>query len=859
MPEKDYYTLWLDVPPGKRPPDYYTLLGIPKFCRDESAINWAVHEQLTKLDAYQNLPDKDAREACVKLKNELAQAGVTLLDNKKRIQYDKGIAAGDKHKTPSAKKSARRASRMDTRNGHSRAKQPEKAKPRSSGFREKARDFHPIDEPDILHDFPDDIPEGTTGQEVNKSESGLPRGAVLGVLAGLALLILAFLLLAFRSHIFEHAEPSLSVAHIETIEDIYEAAQRGNEDAISKLKNLSHIKDLRTFWGFVIRDDHEDKLWNIVLYGVTAKCKELRKSYQDIPEERLNIDDVNMLLRELPRISMTDRAKRVQLLLDLIRTPIEDFGKGEIPKLIMDEYDSLGQKQGEKLLESLLFSSTKVYYTDDGSKLIGPVDAMGFAIEFIKPSAVSADDPRKTPTARSDQLQNSHKTPKDRLRTALATRLSQSWNRVPEKYKSKLVAPVAGILKGINRLEFVGRCSTLTFDSEDIPALRDYLAAGSGRAQSIQKTLSVTDRVKLILACLKEENPGYTDIVREELPGLPLDHRRNLLLTLSRSDRESDRKTAGQVLSKMAPQDLTEVVGSYLDSNDPTDPAARTALEMAGLRAPCELILLFLKCSHIGNQEAGIRSLECAIGNTRKDVLKQLCNDMGGRTSRLFHSILDSDDAPASKKATAAAIINNAEDESLREKAFFVLASDSGGDRQRAVKYVKEISVDELDKSIFKRLEARPVYPDVLESIMERFVQKKRFRPLAEGIWDLQSDTLGTALDILHKRAKTDPTIWLKSPITNLLVKIVGSSDKADKHRIRALEVLLHLNKDKVKENIKRWLKEERRRTSRGRRQDVLDRLEEVHEQLYPKKEDVPQNLPGRSSRNGRTRTGSRR
>ncbi len=88
----DLYTQWLDIPPGPRPPDYYTLLGLPRFCADPARIEKAAHDRLDQLDQYALSPQRAQREACQRLMNEVAQARVTLIDPQKRAAYDFDLA-----------------------------------------------------------------------------------------------------------------------------------------------------------------------------------------------------------------------------------------------------------------------------------------------------------------------------------------------------------------------------------------------------------------------------------------------------------------------------------------------------------------------------------------------------------------------------------------------------------------------------------------------------------------------------------------------------------------------------------------------------------------------------------------------
>jgi hypothetical protein len=85
---EDLYSKWLGLPPGRRPPDHYALLGLPRFCKDRQAIDAAASTQLGKLDAYSIHPDREKRDACHRMMNEVASARVTLIDDRRRGEYD---------------------------------------------------------------------------------------------------------------------------------------------------------------------------------------------------------------------------------------------------------------------------------------------------------------------------------------------------------------------------------------------------------------------------------------------------------------------------------------------------------------------------------------------------------------------------------------------------------------------------------------------------------------------------------------------------------------------------------------------------------------------------------------------------
>jgi hypothetical protein len=88
----DFYTQWLGLPDGHRPPDYYTLLGVEVFCRDQDAIEKATRQQLTRLDEFALYPDRDTRDAVQDIMNEVARARVDLVNPKRRPIYDSKLA-----------------------------------------------------------------------------------------------------------------------------------------------------------------------------------------------------------------------------------------------------------------------------------------------------------------------------------------------------------------------------------------------------------------------------------------------------------------------------------------------------------------------------------------------------------------------------------------------------------------------------------------------------------------------------------------------------------------------------------------------------------------------------------------------
>jgi hypothetical protein len=91
---QDFYTQWLGIAPGPRPPDYYTLLGLERFCQDVEAIESATRARLTRLDEFAMHPDRDTRDAVQDMMNEVARARVCLVNPAKRMAYDQQLRGG---------------------------------------------------------------------------------------------------------------------------------------------------------------------------------------------------------------------------------------------------------------------------------------------------------------------------------------------------------------------------------------------------------------------------------------------------------------------------------------------------------------------------------------------------------------------------------------------------------------------------------------------------------------------------------------------------------------------------------------------------------------------------------------------
>jgi hypothetical protein len=92
----DPYHKWLGIPPKQRPPTYYQLLGIAPDEADREVIEEAAIRQTTHVRTYQTGP---RAAECTALLNEIAQARATLLNRKKRQEYDAKLGTAP-HPTP---------------------------------------------------------------------------------------------------------------------------------------------------------------------------------------------------------------------------------------------------------------------------------------------------------------------------------------------------------------------------------------------------------------------------------------------------------------------------------------------------------------------------------------------------------------------------------------------------------------------------------------------------------------------------------------------------------------------------------------------------------------------------------------
>src|ERR1051325_4924958 len=81
----DYYAAWLGLPPGPRPPDHYTLLGLAPFEPDPELIRAAARQ---RSEAVRPLCTRYPVDA-TRLLNEIADAAACLLDPEMQAAYNR--------------------------------------------------------------------------------------------------------------------------------------------------------------------------------------------------------------------------------------------------------------------------------------------------------------------------------------------------------------------------------------------------------------------------------------------------------------------------------------------------------------------------------------------------------------------------------------------------------------------------------------------------------------------------------------------------------------------------------------------------------------------------------------------------
>ncbi len=87
----DPYSTWLSIPPDRRPPSYYDLLGLNVFESDPTIIDQAALRRIGKVRQYQLGPQSDLSQQILA---EIARARLLLIDPDRKADYDAKLRAG---------------------------------------------------------------------------------------------------------------------------------------------------------------------------------------------------------------------------------------------------------------------------------------------------------------------------------------------------------------------------------------------------------------------------------------------------------------------------------------------------------------------------------------------------------------------------------------------------------------------------------------------------------------------------------------------------------------------------------------------------------------------------------------------
>src|SRR5271157_1683611 len=96
----DPYETWLGIPPDRRPPTHYDLLGLAPYESDPATIDQAALRRMSKVRQHQIGPHSDQSQEIL---SELARARLILMDPDRRTDYDAKLRArGEGRVGPSA-------------------------------------------------------------------------------------------------------------------------------------------------------------------------------------------------------------------------------------------------------------------------------------------------------------------------------------------------------------------------------------------------------------------------------------------------------------------------------------------------------------------------------------------------------------------------------------------------------------------------------------------------------------------------------------------------------------------------------------------------------------------------------------
>ena len=89
---RDPYAVYLDLPPGNRPPNLYELLGLELFCSLPERIRLASRKQFRRIKPFEDHPDRQTRETIQDIMTRIATARVVLTDPTQKEDYDRALA-----------------------------------------------------------------------------------------------------------------------------------------------------------------------------------------------------------------------------------------------------------------------------------------------------------------------------------------------------------------------------------------------------------------------------------------------------------------------------------------------------------------------------------------------------------------------------------------------------------------------------------------------------------------------------------------------------------------------------------------------------------------------------------------------
>jgi len=617
MSREDLYTRWLDIPEGKRPPDHYTLLGLPRLCRDEDTINKAVQTQLKRLDPYQIHSDREMREACVQMRNEIAQAGVVLLDPKRRRSYERQFF-GDGTVPPELEESDAQGMPDDA---------DETADPWGDTCTEiaGAHDWIEVElqrSERMLGGLSN--AEGLTPHEQPEAVAGRGRDAARS--SRLTPIAIAVILMAISAFSFHRATwPPASSQHAdeapeppvgpsrdppggperpigETMSARCEVAvrepdsERGRQ-ARRSLASLSDTDLLRQFWT-VVFDERYSSLSPVLLMALQAKCEHLRANASAAARQAFRTSDVEALMRGFRRLlPPRDRGPVRKLLLDMLRTKCAGLSRDRAIALVTNEFAGVSEQEQADLLKALLTERGAIYLSSGGLRRFSSVEPGSFVLACLRSERAAPE-----------------------FKAAVPGILAELWAELDGylagSYRQPLAAYALGILDVTATLEFaatwpadvdVDQITDLVFESlgSDDKVVQ---AAAEAACEALSGHLTGERLAGWIRRLREVENARCREISRVALAGADGRYLKDLIPSFLGSEEADDREMARESLFRTDPNHLGDVIPLFLNSEEPADhAAARRALShVETLPHSVRVIAAFLGSPDPNDQQIGM-------------------------------------------------------------------------------------------------------------------------------------------------------------------------------------------------------------------------------------------------------------